>query len=360
MEAPHAPMASPPKKRTWRTIFLTGLLLWAATVLVTFVTRNTNLVPTIVLLGSFLVPVTFVAWAYERDYGGNVTVERLFSAFVIGGILGVLGASLLEDYLLHPSPVLFVGVGLIEEGVKLLALLFIARDLTRRTLRDGLVLGATVGFGFAAFESAGYALQAMITAQGLDLVALVQTEILRGLLAPVGHGLWTAILGGVLFAASPGPQWRFTPGVIATYLGVSLLHAFWDSVHSISLALTLMFTGEPWQQFMLRIGRLPEPTQAQANLINLLDIVGMVVVAAIGLFWLWAVATNGGGRTRARGAREPDEPTGPAGPPGSGGGGEAGPVRPGPPGRPGAPAAPDRPTDAERPGTPRPPQEPDA
>ncbi|ASU82061.1 PrsW family intramembrane metalloprotease [Nocardiopsis gilva YIM 90087] len=348
-------MTSPPKMRTWQTIFFSGLLLWVATVVVTFLTGNTNLLPTIVLLGSFLVPVTFVAWAYERDRGGNVTVETLFTAFVVGGILGVLGASLLEGYLLHPSPLLYLGVGTIEEFVKLLALLFVARDLTHRTRRDGLVLGATVGFGFAAFESAGYALNSLVTAQGLDLVALVQTEVLRGLLAPVGHGLWTAILGGVLFAASSaGPSWRFTPGVIGTFVGVAVLHALWDSVHGIAITLTLMFTGLPWQTLLLRIGRMPAPTQAQANLVNLLDFVGLLVIAAIGVLWLWVLAMTGRGRREAISLAAP---SGPAGPPGHRG--AAGPVRPAPTGQPGAPVAPDHPTGSERRDVPETHEEPD-
>jgi RsiW-degrading membrane proteinase PrsW (M82 family) len=104
----------------------------------------------------------------------------------------------------------FFGVGLIEEAVKLAALALLTRHLLHKSARDGLVLGASVGFGFAAFESAGYALTAMITAHGLSLMDLVSTELLRGLLAPFGHGLWTAILGGVLFspcrrAIHPGP-----------------------------------------------------------------------------------------------------------------------------------------------------------
>ncbi len=48
----------------WRRIFLGGLALWVATVAVTFATRNPNLVPTVILIGSFLVPVTFVAYAF--------------------------------------------------------------------------------------------------------------------------------------------------------------------------------------------------------------------------------------------------------------------------------------------------------
>ena len=78
----------------------------------------------------------------------------------------------------------------------------LARRLPRYTMRDGIVLGATVGFGFAAFESAGYAFNALFTNNGLSLINVVETEVLRGILTPVGHGLWTAILGGALFGVA--------------------------------------------------------------------------------------------------------------------------------------------------------------
>jgi hypothetical protein len=115
----------------------------------------------------------------------------------VWGVLGVLGASLLEaEFLSQPSLPGLVGVGLIEEGVKLAALWLLARRLPRYRVRDGVVLGAAVGFGFAALESAGYAFNALFTSDGLSLLNLVETEVLRGVLAPVGHGLWTAIVGG--------------------------------------------------------------------------------------------------------------------------------------------------------------------
>ncbi|HEX2157592.1 MAG TPA: PrsW family glutamic-type intramembrane protease, partial [Actinomycetes bacterium] len=150
----------------WLRIFATGLGLWVATVAVTFATRNANLVPTIILLGSFLVPVAFVTYAFGHA-DEVVTAQRIFTAFVYGGVLGVLGASVLEAaFLRQPSGPAFVGVGLIEEAVKLAALWLLARRLPRYTMRDGIVLGAAVGFGFAAFESAGYAFNALFTAGG--------------------------------------------------------------------------------------------------------------------------------------------------------------------------------------------------
>ncbi|MEV0613713.1 PrsW family glutamic-type intramembrane protease [Nonomuraea sp. NPDC050404] len=274
--------------RLWLRIFLTGLVLWLATVVVTAWTGNANLVPTVVLFGSFLVPVTFVVWAYGRGRSPEVTVELLFQAFVVGGVLGVLGASLLESWLLRPSVLMYVAVGLIEEGVKLAALMYVTRRMARRATRDGLVLGATVGFGFAAFESAGYAFNALFTADGLSLTQLVETEVLRGILAPVGHGLWTAIAGGALFAA----RGRLTSPVVLTYLGVSALHALWDSMSAIAIAITLVLTGRPWQFEQLRIGRVPHVTPWQVHMYTLLNWAGLIVISLVALLWLWATVTS--------------------------------------------------------------------
>ena len=310
MSAVQQAMRPAKARRAWPRVLLTGLVLWAATVIVTFLTSNTNLIPTIVLLGSFLVPVTFVVWAFEHTVTREVGIQTVFSTFVVGGVLGVLGASVFETYLLRPSLWLYAGVGLIEEGVKLLALAWVARKVQPKTLQSGLLLGASVGFGFAAFESAGYALNALFTVHGLSLINVVETELLRGLLAPFGHGLWTAITGGVLFAVSRNGRYRVTGSLILTYLGVSLLHALWDSMHGIALLLTLVLTGTPYQFSLLERGQLPQVTEAQVNLFTTLSWAGLIVVALIGLGWLLALS-----RKAVRGpSRRP--PTGPyTGPP---------------------------------------------
>ena len=271
-------------------MFGVGLFLWVLSAVVTYLTGNPNLIPTLVLLGSFLVPVTFVAWAFERRDSGELTADLVFRTFLVGGVLGVLGASVLETYLLYPSPWLYGGVGLIEEAVKLAALAVLTRRLTVRSMRDGMILGAAVGFGFSAFESAGYALTALFTPQGLSLSDLVTTELLRGVLAPVGHGLWTAILGGILFAASRRGRFAITGGLVAAYVGVSVLHALWDSMSTIALVVTLLLTGRPWQYDLLLHGWLVAPTGAQVQLYTGLNWIGLALVAVIGLAWLTALA----------------------------------------------------------------------
>lgn len=301
---------APPRTRPgWPRVFFGGLLLWVASVVVTLATGNVALVPTLVFLGSFLVPVTFVVWAFERWRDEHVTTELVVSAFVVGGLLGVLGASVGETYLLHPSPWMFFGVGLIEEAAKLGGLLYVTRRMTRRHGRDGFILGAAVGFGFAAFETAGYAFVALLTVRGLSVQGLVETELLRGVLAPFGHGLWTAVLGGVLFHEARGGRPRYTWAVLAAFVWVSVLHALWDSVPEIATALTYLLTGTPRQQRLLAGGYVPRATPQQQHVFTLLSDGGLAVVAVLGLVTL-LVAWHATGRP-GRGA--PDRPVPPGG-----------------------------------------------
>jgi uncharacterized membrane protein len=94
--------SSRPVRRPWLHVLVVGLVLWAAATAVTVITSNTTLLPTVILLGSFLVPVVFVVWAYGRR-SERLDEHMFFRCFVTGGVLGVLGASLLESYLLKPG-----------------------------------------------------------------------------------------------------------------------------------------------------------------------------------------------------------------------------------------------------------------
>jgi RsiW-degrading membrane proteinase PrsW (M82 family) len=184
-------------------------------------------------------------------------------------VLGVLGASILEArFLRQPSGVTYLWVGFIEEAVKLGALWLLAWRLPRYTMRDGIAFGAAVGFGLAAFETAGYAFNAVFTLGGLSLENLVETEVLRGILTPVGHGLWTAILGGVLFrAAATRGRLRLTGAVVGWYVVVSLLHGLWDASRGIAVWLTLLLTATRVQWLLIELGRMPIPSISVFNLL---------------------------------------------------------------------------------------------
>jgi RsiW-degrading membrane proteinase PrsW (M82 family) len=271
----------------WLHILWLGALLWVLSVVVTFVTQNPNLVPTVILLGSFLVPITFVTYAFEHEASRALLVQNIFTAFVVGGVIGVLGASLLESALLpHTSVLTYAWVGLIEEATKLVGLWLVARRLPMYFMRDGIVLGAAVGFGFAAFESSGYAFNALFTSKGLSLSGLIQTELLRGVLAPFGHGLWTGILGGILFRGARNGRLHVTRGLVFWYLVVALLHALWDSSSGLALLVTLIATATVDQWYALQLGAGPTLNGAQQVLYTIANWVVIAIDAAIGVLLL--------------------------------------------------------------------------
>src|ERR1700693_4447418 len=181
---------------SWWAVFLIGLVMWAAAFGVARLTRNVILLPTIVLLGSFLVPVTAIVWYLDHDASPSLSPRRIVSAFIVAGVLGIIVASLLEFWLVYgPGTIGMLKVGFIEEFVKGAAIVLLALGLRSCTTRDGMVLGAAVGFGFAALETSGYALASLFVVQGQQLVlslpSVVFTELVRAVLAPFGHGLWT-------------------------------------------------------------------------------------------------------------------------------------------------------------------------
>jgi RsiW-degrading membrane proteinase PrsW (M82 family) len=232
----------------WWAVLLIGLALWAAAVGAMYLTGNIILLPTIVLLGSFLVPVTAISWYLDHDGSASLSPRRIVSAFIIAAVLGLIAASLLEFWLVYGTgPIGLLKVGFIEEFVKGAAIILLALGLRSYATRDGMVLGAAVGFGFAALETSGYALASLFVVQGqqlfLSLPSVVFTELVRGVLAPFGHGLWSAILGGVIFYAVRHGRVRMIWSVLAAYIAVSLLHAGFDIFGSITGYIVISIIG---------------------------------------------------------------------------------------------------------------------
>ena len=160
----------------------------------------------------------------------------LFFAFVWGAGVAVVASFLLNTwgiaYLMVPffGPDLgdFLGTSLVapvvEESAKGLVLLIL---LWRRrheidTFTDGVVYAGMVATGFAFTENILYFLSAFFDG------TLVATFAIRGIIAPFGHPLYTAMIGiGVAYAAmrSGGP--RFLAPIAGWVLAV-LLHGMWN------------------------------------------------------------------------------------------------------------------------------------
>jgi RsiW-degrading membrane proteinase PrsW (M82 family) len=227
-----------PKTGAWWRILLLGLLLFVISVIVFALTGNPNLFPTVALIGNFLVPVSYVAFFYERRHMSQVTLVSTARAFFYGGVLGVFAAALLEPVFITRLTFLSAfEIGLIEEFVKILGVLVVARHHRHDTEIDGILLGGAAGMGFAALESSGYVFTAFVESGG-SLSDLVVVTLLRGLLSPVGHGTWTAILSSVLFREGMPSRFRINGAVIGAYVTVVVLHGLWDGLPPLIAALT--------------------------------------------------------------------------------------------------------------------------
>ncbi len=260
LDDPQLIQRPPRRANAWLRVLLVGFLFYIIGLFTLVVTGNPNLFPTVVMIGSFLVPVTYVAFFYERRDLSQLSLPTTALGFVYGGILGVMAASWLEPLFIQQLDfaTAFL-VGLIEEFVKILGVLVIARHRRHDSEMDGLILGAAAGMGFAALESNGYAFSAFLSSGG-SLSLTVGVTLLRGILSPVGHGTWTAILASVLFREGEAGHFRLNLKVIGAYLTVVILHGLWDGLPG---AITAVFgTG--------------------------LDVfIGQAIVGALGLFILW-------------------------------------------------------------------------
>lgn len=220
----------PARANSWWRVLLIGILFYFASLAALIFTGNPVLFPTVVMIGSFVIPVTYVAFFYDRRFLSRLTVPAIAQGFIYGGLFGVLAASVLEPLFIQKlNFVTAFGVGLVEEFVKVIGILVIARRMGHDVEMDGLLLGVAAGMGFASLESNGYAFSAFLRSGG-SLTVTVFVTLLRGILSPIGHGTWTAILVSVLFRESRAGHFRMNLKVIGTYLGVSILHGLWDGL----------------------------------------------------------------------------------------------------------------------------------
>jgi RsiW-degrading membrane proteinase PrsW (M82 family) len=227
-----------PQTGAWWRIVLGGLALYVVGLAIMVLSGNPNLFPTVVLLGNLLVPAAYVAFFYQRRHLSDLALPTAAAAFLWGGLLGTFAAATLEPLFIRRLDVQTAFVAaFIEELAKLLGVLVVARWRRHDSLLDGMVLGAAAGMGFAALESTGYAFTAFLLSHG-SLSETVGVTLLRGLLAPVGHGTWTALLAGMLFRESSARRFRLDRAVVGAFVTVVLLHGLWDGLPT-SLELVL-------------------------------------------------------------------------------------------------------------------------
>ncbi|MGZ3675527.1 MAG: PrsW family glutamic-type intramembrane protease [Ktedonobacterales bacterium] len=244
------------RKRYWR-IFLLGILAYIVVAQVLYATANLHLVPLVLLLASAVVPATFVMFCWEQNALADMPLGVVGVTFMLGGVLGLTIAAVLEPVLLPPlastgsiTLAAAILIGLCEETAKIVCVLWFLRDKRLRSELDGLILGAAAGMGFAALETAGYgfvaflqgfvaelqlaASQSLSSAQATVLaIEAGATQmnyqlVIRMALAIFGHGVWTAIVAAAIWRERGQSTFRLTWGVIVAFAIAVGLHALWD------------------------------------------------------------------------------------------------------------------------------------
>jgi hypothetical protein len=136
--------------RRWLQIFASGLVLLYLVERTLVATANLNYVPSVILLGAFLVPVTFVTYLYERLPDWDVPLPAVAVCFLWGGVLGTVVAGTLEYDVARALGFLpKLAIGLIEESAKLIVPLIFYFMGRYRSEAAGIVLGVATAAGFA-------------------------------------------------------------------------------------------------------------------------------------------------------------------------------------------------------------------
>ena len=186
-----------------RVLFFIGLI-YIGQLIVLRQFGNPLILPGMMMMGSLAVPLATAFLFFELNTLRNIPFHRVLTLVCKGGMLSILisvaGFDVSKLHALVGAP----AAGIVEETGKLLAVVLLAGRSDKGFILNGCLFGAAVGAGFAAFESAGWAFAALL---GGNVDDMVNTILLRGVLAPFGHVTWTAITAGALWRARARHEW---------------------------------------------------------------------------------------------------------------------------------------------------------
>jgi RsiW-degrading membrane proteinase PrsW (M82 family) len=198
--------------------------------------QNINLIPGLIFVGSFAVPISTLIFFLEMNAPRNISVFMIMVLMVVGGVASLIVALIFYDrFTFFETALGTPAAGIIEESAKLLCVILIMGKYSRyKWILNGLLFGAAIGTGFAAFESAGYALNLMLQAnvnEGINII------ILRGILAPFGHIIWTGNAAAALWIVKGDRRFNWSMVTDMRFLRVFLssviLHMIWDTSFTI-------------------------------------------------------------------------------------------------------------------------------
>jgi protease PrsW len=243
--SPHLPTPGRQRRAVLGTVV--GLVVFGVCGLVVLGLVSSSIGVGAVLVGAVcaLVPVGPVVWAFLWvDRWEPEPPRTLLFAFLWGACVAALSALLINSSaVLIVDEVLGQGSGdvlgatiiapIVEEGVKgaFVVGLLIFRRREFDGIVDGVVYAGITAAGFAFTENIIYFGRAFTEAgEGTPAAAVLATFILRGVLSPFAHPLFTAMTGiGVGIAAGSRSRALGAVAIVGGYVLAVILHALWNS-----------------------------------------------------------------------------------------------------------------------------------
>lgn len=174
----------------------------------------------------------------EPEPRGNLIFAFVWGAGVavlISGILNRMNLLYLSERIDQEAAydlVATFGAPPVEETLKgavLLGLLWFRRhELDGPT--DGIIYASMVGLGFGMSENVSYYIAALAAEHGVETLAV--TVVLRGVLTPFAHPLFTSMIGIAVAYAAQRPRGQGWAVIFAGWVGAMLLHGLWNGFAS--------------------------------------------------------------------------------------------------------------------------------
>ena len=229
-------LVMPVRKGRSVSVWLFGVLGFAMLALVAYFARFLGTGASLVGLVLALVPLGIVLFGVRLIDRWEPEPRSLVVFALAWGAVAAVGLALLFDLLLTVAAGIrnpfFTGViqaPFIEEVAKGLGV-FLVFMIGRRAFDgpvDGVVYGALVGAGFAFTENIQYFGISLITGGAGELTL---TFILRGLVSPFAHAMFSALTGfaiGIAVRRGASTAGALGSGALGV-LGAVALHAFWN------------------------------------------------------------------------------------------------------------------------------------
>lgn len=194
---------------------------------------NIIVIPGLLFVGAFAVPFACLIFFWEMNAPQNVSLYQTVKLLFTGGILSILISLLFFSNVGFLSSWLGASsAGIVEESGKLLTVLALMRNKRKYPwILNGLLFGAAVGTGFAAFESAGYAFVALLEYGSVS--SALGNIVVRGIMAPFAHIIWTAITAAAVWRLKGfGPFRRELlqeKSFIRLFVLVVVMHMLWNA-----------------------------------------------------------------------------------------------------------------------------------